>query len=99
MHATTILKMPRKLWSRFAKWRTFHSRYGLAQVVAFISTGHWQNRWSWQSGTLTQAGSNAPPKISVWKLTRHAQLTLVRFYVFREPITMDAESSSKQVQQ
>ena len=97
MRLMQIVRKPRELCSRFAKWRNFHSRYGLAQGVVYISTGHSQLRWSWLSGTLSPLDSRALPEVSVFKLTRRVQLTLVRYYVFRAHIISEPDGLSKQV--
>ena len=97
MRLMQIVRKPRELWSRFVKWRNFHSRFGLALVVGYISTGRSQWQWRWSNGIALPWGSNEPHKFSVFKLTRHVQLTLVRFYAYREPITNEPDGLSKQV--
>src|SRR5215475_16042261 len=97
MPLTKILRRPRRLWSRFAKWRIFRSRYGLAVAVAYISTGRSQHHWYWKSGTFTPAPLNAPRKYSVYKLTPYVQLTLVRYYASRAHFTTESDGVSKQV--
>jgi len=97
MHLMPILRKPSILLWRFAEWRRFHRRYGLAQVVVFISTGRSQFRWAWTSGKFTLSGSSELPKFSVFKLTRHVQLTLVRSYVYRAHIITEPDGLSKQV--
>lgn len=97
MRLMQIVRKPRELWSRFAAWRTFHSRYGLAQVVAYISIGSWQRGWNWQSGTFMLLDSSTQPKFSVCTLTPRVQLTLVRFYVSRVLTITELDDLSKQV--
>ena len=97
MRLMQIVRKPRELYSRFAEWRNFHRRYGLVQVEVYTSTGRLQFRWAWQSGTFSLSGSNELPKISVLKLTRRAQLTLVRSYAYRAHIISEPDGLSKQV--
>src|SRR5262249_30767305 len=97
MPLTKILRKPRRLWSRFAEWKAFHSRYGLAAVVVYISTGRWQSHWNWHRGESMPWGSRGPRKYSVYKLTPYVQLTLVRYYASRAHFTTESDGVSKQV--
>ena len=95
MRLMKILKKPQMLWSRFVAWRAFHHRYGLAQVVVYISTGRWQRAWIWNSGMFTLLDSSTQQRHSVCKLTRRVQLTLVRSYVYRARIIIGPDGLSK----
>jgi hypothetical protein len=84
-----------ELQKHFAERREFHRLYTLAQVEVYTRIGPLEMAWIWTVLSRWPWRSSAPQRNWDWTLTRHVQLTLLRSYVPREPITGNLETSSQ----
>jgi len=86
-----------RLWSRFAKWREFHSQHSLVVVEACIAIGPWMYSWILRNGRVWPKDLKLLVRISAWRQTRLGPLTLHRYYVRREHTTIKRDVLSNMV--
>lgn len=83
--------MLRRLWPFSVVKPDYPRRSTLVLVTVFMQFGRWKVNLGLKNGAVTLTDSNCFAKRKTYRLTRRAQVTLLRYYVRPAPTTESSE--------